>query len=229
MNSGDKCLCGGKSQLRVDGGDAVPGEGLSMAFRIVCFLLCMAGLLVSGFLFYRNPRKKVWRWVALGALCLSFAVLGTFRGSSVEFPTQEEAIRHLLRGEVVDIVEGKHSSFVITAEVSLTEGPQFANHYLIKTDKGYRLATFFETQDQTIMMDSGMFVSVCSIEGTGDQYAYGFYPQPAGEKTVITDTNGTVFRKAVMETHGESDIVFAYACVGPVGDDYGVDVQYKAA
>ena len=178
-----------------------------------------------------TPAKRCgagWLW---GALCLSFAVLGTFRGSSVEFPTQEEAIRHLLRGEVVDIGWERQNilSFVITAEVSLTEGPQFANHYLIKTDKGYRLATFFETQDQTIMMDSGMFVSVCSIEGTGDQYAYGFYPQPAGEKTVITDTNGTVFRKAVMETRGESDIVFAYACVGPVGDDYGIDVQYKAA
>lgn len=165
--------------------------------------------------------------MAAALLLIALGLLKEFKNSSYVFSTQEEASQKLFDGDVVDVVEGKDSSFVITTKVSLTEGPQLINNYLIKTENGYRAATYFEIRDRTIDMDNGLFASVCSIEGTRDYYVYGFYPESVGQKTVITDTNGTVFRTITMETGGTSNIIFAYAYVETVGDDYGIHVEHK--
>lgn len=165
--------------------------------------------------------------MAAALLLIALGLLKEFKNSSYVFSTQEEASQQLFDGDVVDVVEGKDSSFVITTKVSLTEGPQLINNYLIKTEDGYRAATYFEIRDRTIDMDNGLFASVCSIEGTRDYYVYGFYPESVGQKTVITDTNGTVFRTITMETGGTSNIIFAYAYVETVGDDYEINVEHK--
>lgn len=197
-----------------------------MITKMVC-VICIIVLVVSAILIFTHTKKSSVRFVTAALVLLALGLMKEFKSLPFQFSSQEEAIQQLFDGKVVDIVEGKDSSFVITAEATVTEGPQFINNYLIKTNDGYRAATFFEKQDRTILMDNGMFVSVCSIEGTQDYYAYGFYPEPVGQETVITDTNGTVFKTITMKTGGTSNIVFAYAYVETVGDNYGVNVEYK--
>lgn len=176
---------------------------------------------------FTRTKKSAFRFVAVALFLLALGLMKEFISPPLHFSSQEEAIRKLFDGKVVDVVEGKNSSFVITAGGTATEGPQFINNYLIKTNDGYRAATFFEKRDRTIIMDNGMFVSVCSIEGTRDCYAYGFYPETIGQETVVTDTNGTVFKTITIKTGGTNDIVFAYAYVETIGDNYGVNVEYK--
>lgn len=193
---------------------------------MVC-VVCILALVVSAILLLTRTRKSVLRFVAAALFLLALGLVKVLKSFPLSFSSQEEAIRQLFHGEVVDVVEGKDSSFVITAEETATEGPQLINNYLIKTKGGYRAATFLEKRDRTILTDDGMFVSVCSIEGTQDSYAYGFYPGPVGQETVITDTNGTVFKTIAMKTGGTDNIVFAYAYVEEVGDHYGVTMESK--
>lgn len=197
-----------------------------MISNMVC-VVCIIALFVSAILMFIRAKKRVLRFVAAALFLLALGLTKELSSLLVQFPSQEEAIQQLFDGDVVDVVEGKDSSFVITAKVSLTEGPQLINNYLIKTEDGYRAATYFEIRDRTIVMDNGTFVSVCSIEGTRDYYVYGFYPKTVGQETVITDTNGTVFKTITMKTGGTSNIEFAYAYVGTVGEDYEVNMEYK--
>ena len=197
-----------------------------MITKMVC-VICIIVLVVSAILIFTHTKKSSVRFVAAALVLLALGLMKEFKSLPLQFSSQEEAIQQLFDGKVVDIVEGKDSSFVITEESTVTEGPQFINNYLIKTNDGYRVATFFEKQDRTILMENGIFVSVCSIEGTQDYYAYSFYPEPVGQEIVITDTNGTVFKTITMKTEGTSNIVFAYAYVETVGDNYGVNVEYK--
>lgn len=197
-----------------------------MITKTVC-VVCIVALIVSAMLLFTRARKSAFRFVAAALFLLALGLVKVLTSSPLSFSSQEEAIRHLFDGEVVDVVEGKDSSFVITADGTPTEGPQLINNYLIKTKDGYRAATFFEKRERTILTDDGMFVSVCSIEGTQDSYAYGFYPGPAGQETVITDTNGTVFKTLAMKAGGTDNIVFAYAYVEEVGDQYGVTMGSK--
>lgn len=197
-----------------------------MITKTVC-VVCILALVVSAILLFTRTKKSVLRFVAAVLFLLALGLVKVLKSFPLSFSSQEEAIRQLFNGEVVDVVEGKDSSFVITAEETATEGPQLINNYLIKTKDGYRTATFLEKRDRTILMDDGMFVSVCSIAGTQDSYAYGFYPGPVGQETVITDTNGTVFKTIAMKTGGTDNIVFAYAYVEAVGDHYGVTMESK--
>lgn len=196
-----------------------------MITKTVC-VVCIA-LVVIAILLFTRARKSVLRFVAAALFLIALGLVKELKSSPLQFSSQEEAIRHLFNGEVVDVVEGKGSCFVITAEGTATEGPQLINNYLIKTKDGYRAATFFEKRDRTILTDDGMFVSVCSIEGTQDSYAYGFYLNPVGQETVITDTNGTVFKTITVQTGGTDNVVFAYAYVEAVGDHYGVTMESK--
>lgn len=197
-----------------------------MITKIVC-VICIIVLIVSAILIFTRTKKSAFRFAAAALFFLALGLMKEFKSLPLQFSSQEEAIQQLFDGKVVDVMEGKDSSLVITAGGTVTEGPQFINNYLIKTNDGYRAATFFEKRDRTILMDNGMFVSVCLIEGTQDYYAYGFYPEPVGQETTITDTNGTVFKTITMKMGETSNIVFAYAYVETVGDNYGVNVEYK--
>lgn len=197
-----------------------------MITKTVC-VVCIIALVVIAILLFTRARKSVLRFVAAALFLIALGLVRELKSLPLQFSSQEEAIQHLFNGEVVDVVEGKGSCFVITAEGTATEGPQLINNYLIKTKAGYRAATFFEKRERTFLMDDGTFVSVCSIEGTQDSYAYGFYPDPVGQETVITDTNGTVFKTITVQTGGTDNVVFAYAYVEAVGDHYGVTMESK--
>lgn len=197
-----------------------------MITKTVC-VVCIIALVVITILLFTRARKSVLRFVAAALFLIALGLVRELKSLSLQFSSQEEAIRHLFNGKVVDVVDGKDSCFVITAEGTATEGPQLINNYLIKTKDGYRAATFFEKRERTFLMDDGTFVSVCSIEGTQDSYAYGFYSEPVGQETVITDTNGTVFKTIAMKAGGTDNIVFAYAYVEEVGDHYGVVMESK--
>ena len=192
------------------------------------YVVCILALVVIAILLFTRARKSVLRFVAAALFLVALGLVRELKSLPLQFSSQEEAVRHLFDGKVVDVVDGKDSCFVITAEGTATEGPQLINNYLIKTKDGYRAATFFEKRERTFLMDDGTFVSVCSIEGTQDSYAYGFYSEPVGQETVITDTNGTVFKTIAMKAGGTDNIVFAYAYVEEVGDHYGVTMESKS-
>lgn len=198
-----------------------------MITKTVC-VVCIIALVVIAILLFTRARKSVLRFVVAALFLVALGLVRELKSLPLQFSSQEEAVRHLFDGKVVDVVDGKDSCFVITAEGTATEGPQLINNYLIKTKDGYRAATFFEKRERTFLMDDGTFVSVCSIEGTQDSYAYGFYSEPVGQETVITDTNGTVFKTIAMKAGGTDNIVFAYAYVEEVGDHYGVTMESKS-
>lgn len=174
----------------------------------------------------------VYKWVkrkALGVVVLILAVIAVGAVSlkvrtSLWFETPAEAALFPADGTMIAAIEGQDSCCLIT-EQSRTE---HQIHLLGKENNRYRLLAASEWNSENIQADDGMAVTILSVNGTSDCYAYGTFFEPAGSKIQITDTNGTVFQTISLLPAGSETAVLAYACVGPVNAGYGVQVAYTS-
>lgn len=187
-----------------------------MILTIICTILLFAGAVIIA----RKIHGKVYRRLLFCLLILVVVAVGVFGNTFLCFQTPEDASRYLSTDPIVDTVEGENSCLVITQKDRST----FNNNFFMKSGDGYRAITPFQLQRNQMQLGNGRTASIYTIKGTMDDYVLFFDTTPIDRESVITDTNGTVFRTVTFETGTADNVIFAYAYVGQIGEDYEVYV-----
>lgn len=181
-------------------------------------------LIIGAIIVCKWVKKKVLGVILLILAVLAVGAVSLKARTSLWFETPAEAAQFLAKGEMIAAIEGQDSCCLIT-EQSSTE---HLCCLLGKENGRYRLLAASEWNSENIRADDGMAVTILSVNGTSDHYAYGTFFEPTGSEIQITDTNGLVFQTISLLPTGAETAVLAYACVGPVDDNYGVQVSYTS-
>ena len=187
-------------------------------------LLSWVIVIAGGYIIHKHVKKKALGVVILLLILIASDVVYSKIDSSTFFNTPEEAAQYLSAGRVAVTIEGQDSCCILTTEDETT----YVTRLLGKVNNRYRILGRSEWTLDTTVADDGMPVSLYFVDGTTDHYAVGTFFEPADSKIQITDTNGTVFSSTIVSSEQLSDkTIFAYARVGPVGEDYQVMVTFS--
>lgn len=191
-------------------------------------LLFFAGATLLLWLLLR--KKTIWarRWFRVGAVAL-IIVLGAAlalipRKSTQAYPSPEEAFRYKNQGEILLVLKGEQSAYVIAQQ----SGSTYAYDLVARDGDMWRPVTGVSVNPAVITSGSAV-IRVYQYGKTGDYYLS--ITDGGGQDVTVADNRGSQFHR-IGDTYAVSGGTFSaytyYAYVPNLDDAYQLTVNGRA-
>lgn len=165
--------------------------------------------------FARNKKMRVIIVVAAIVLAITIIILPV-ENTVVTFESPESAFSYMQKGEVIEVVHGKKSCMIV-----YEENNNYQTAFVLKTEKGYELPGYYETQTTVLQIDTGLWRGTpVFLEQVGEDlyFKLGFSHK---EKPTITDASGADISMCIKAIPDMDDMfVFAYGNIECPLEDY---------
>lgn len=202
------------------------GKGKLMRYGFYYLLFFAGAPLVLWLLLRKRP---IWarRWFRAGAVALILALgaaLALIPRKSVQtYSSPEEAFRYKNQGEVLLVLEGEQSAYVIAQQ----SGSTYTYDFVARDGDMWRPVTGVST-NPTVITSGSAVIRVYRYDKTGDYY---LSVTDGGQDVAVTDNRGSLFHR-IGDTYAVSGDTFSaytyYAYVPDLDDAYQLTINGRA-
>lgn len=199
-----------------------------MRYGFYCLLFFVGAPLVLWLLLRKRP---IWakRWFRVGAVALIIALgaaLALIPQKSVQaYPSPEEAFRYKNQGEILLVLEGEQSAYVIARQ----SGSTYAYDLVARDGDMWRPVTGVSATP-TVITSGSAVIRIYRYEDTGDYYLS--VTDGSGQAVAVTDNRGSQFHR-IGDIYAVSGGTFSaytyYAYVPDLDDAYQLTINGRVA